>query len=77
MRGEDDDAEDETMRTTTALSRRQISGSLPFRAHFFRPESPSAPRKAGMAWARRMDKGSNPSENEDLGAQLNRFSSSG
>jgi hypothetical protein len=33
----------------------------------FRPESPSAPRGAGMTWARRMDKSPNPSENEISG----------
>jgi hypothetical protein len=55
------------------FSRRQ-SGPAPL---FSRPESPSAPRGVGMAWARRMDEGPNSRENEEPGARLNRFSLSG
>jgi hypothetical protein len=40
---------------------------------FSHPESPSAPQGAGMAWARRMDEGPNPGENEQLGVRLSRF----
>jgi hypothetical protein len=38
---------------------------------------PSAPRKVGMAWARRMDESPNPSENEKPGARLGRISPPG
>jgi hypothetical protein len=40
--------------------------------------SPRArPGRPGMAWARRMDEGPNPGENEEPGARLGRFSPSG
>jgi hypothetical protein len=48
-----------------------------FRAFWFRPESPSTPRKAGMAWARRMDENPNPNENEEPETQLDRIPPSG
>jgi hypothetical protein len=48
-----------------------------FRAFLFRPESPSAPRKGGMAWALRMDESPNPGENEESRARLGRITPSG
>jgi hypothetical protein len=71
MRGRGDDEDDDrpllptgrgytTRGNTREFSRR-------FRASLFRPESPSAPRKAGMAWTRRMDEGPDPDEIEDPG----------
>jgi hypothetical protein len=80
-------AEDETMTTTTAHSRRQVGATRPAgtRANLlggFAPvcfvRSPRArPGRPGMAWARRMDEGPDPGEIEDPGARLGRFSPSG
>jgi hypothetical protein len=80
-------AEDETMRTTTAHSRQQVGATRPAgtRGNFPRlfacvsfVRSPRAcPGRPGMAWARRMDEGPDPGENEDPGARLGRFTPSG
>jgi hypothetical protein len=72
------------MRTTTALSRRQVGASrcagtfrTVFRAFVSSGVPERAPGGAGMAWARRMDKGPNPGKNEEPRARLDRFSLSG
>jgi hypothetical protein len=72
------------MRTTTALSRQQVGATR--RAGTFLAVSrvfvsSGVPEHAsggpGMAWARRMDEGPNPGENEEPGARLGHFSPSG
>jgi hypothetical protein len=50
------------------------SGPSPLFTH---PESPIGPRAAGDGWARRMDEGPNPDENEEPGARLGRITPSG
>jgi hypothetical protein len=84
-RGRQRCAEDETMRTTTAHSRRQVRDTR--RAGIFVAFSRVflsfvwSPRarleRPGMAWARWMDEGPDPGENEDPGARLGRFTPSG
>jgi hypothetical protein len=73
------------MRTTTAHSRRQVGATRRAgiflalsRARVSFVRSPRArPGRPGMAWARRMDEGPDPGENEDPGTRLGRFTQSG
>jgi hypothetical protein len=76
-------AEDETMRTTTAHSRRQVGATrragifLAFSHAFLSSGVPKRPGRPEMAWTRRMEEGPDPGENEDPGARLGRFTPSG
>jgi hypothetical protein len=78
MRGRRDDEDDDRPLSLTGRGH-TTRGNFPrlFARVSFVRSSQARPGRPGMAWARRMDEGPDPDENEDPEARLDRFTPSG